>query len=82
DLQAEMGFPGLHVVQQGEVQSARAFFPEEGDYTFYCAIPGHRAAGMEGSIAVTGDPKTLDEAKAEVGDTGEAGAAGTETPTS
>ena len=82
DLQGEMGFGGLHVLKQGEVQSARALFPEAGDYTFYCAIPGHRAAGMEGVVSVTGDPKTLDEAKAEVGDTGEAGAEGAETPTS
>jgi plastocyanin len=25
-----------------------------GTYTFYCTIPGHRAAGMEGTITVTG----------------------------
>lgn len=33
-----------------------------GEYTFYCSIPGHRAAGMEGTIEVTGDLVAADEA--------------------
>jgi uncharacterized cupredoxin-like copper-binding protein len=24
-----------------------------GTYTFYCTVPGHRAAGMEGTITIT-----------------------------
>jgi plastocyanin len=27
-----------------------------GDYQFYCAIPGHRALGMNGTLTVTGNP--------------------------
>jgi nitrite reductase (NO-forming) len=27
-----------------------------GDYQFYCAIPGHRALGMQGTLKVTGNP--------------------------
>jgi plastocyanin len=57
-------FAGLAVADAGEKASARIFFGEPGEYTFYCAIPGHRAAGMQGTITVTGPPMTLEEAEA------------------
>ncbi len=37
----------------------------EGDYVFYCSIPGHRAQGMEGQITVYA---TQDEAEANLPD--------------
>jgi plastocyanin len=60
-------FPGLEVVAAGEKAEGRIFFGEPGEYTFYCAVPGHKAAGMEGTVTVTGDPITLEEAEAAAG---------------
>jgi plastocyanin len=50
-----------------EPMTGVAFFPAAGEYTFYCSIPGHEAAGMHGTVTVTGPPKTLDEALKETG---------------
>jgi plastocyanin len=62
--------PGLEVQKVLEVSGAgvedtgQYFAPESGEFVFYCSIPGHREAGMEGTITVTGDPKTFEQAAA------------------
>lgn len=55
----------LAVNEAGEVDSFRVFVAEPGKYVFYCSIPGHRDAGMEGTITVTGDPVSLEHAVAD-----------------
>jgi plastocyanin len=39
------------IVQNGAVSQFKANFTA-GTYTFYCSVPGHRAAGMEGKLTV------------------------------
>jgi len=53
---------GLVVNKAGEKLTSRIFFGAAGDYTYYCAVPGHRSAGMQGVIHVTGP--TVTEAQA------------------
>ena len=55
-------FASLSLNAGGTVDSGVAFFAKPGTYTFFCAIPGHEAAGMKGTITVTGPPMTLAEA--------------------
>lgn len=81
-------FPGLDVPGTGSEDTARAFFGEAGEYVFYCTIPGHREAGMEGAITADGESKVLEtelaRLEAESGAAPEgsgAGDGGTETPT-
>ncbi|HUI49728.1 MAG TPA: plastocyanin/azurin family copper-binding protein [Acidimicrobiia bacterium] len=55
-------FESLSLDAAGAKKEGVAFFPKAGSYTFFCAVPGHEAAGMKGEINVTGDPMTLDQA--------------------
>jgi plastocyanin len=46
------GIPGFMVESSsGETNSGKVELTK-GKYTFYCDIPGHRAAGMQGTITV------------------------------
>jgi plastocyanin len=55
-------FASLSLDVAGAKKDGVAFFPQAGKYEFFCAIPGHEAAGMKGTITVTGKPMTLTEA--------------------
>jgi plastocyanin len=54
----------LHVTKTGDKVSGRAYFGASGKYVFYCTIPGHREAGMQGAITVAGPAITLAAAEA------------------
>lgn len=46
------GIPGFMVeASSGETSSGKVEL-KSGKYTFYCNVPGHRAAGMQGTITV------------------------------
>ena len=40
------------VIGSGQTDSIEFVAPASGTYTFYCSIPGHREAGMKGSIEI------------------------------
>jgi uncharacterized cupredoxin-like copper-binding protein len=45
--------PDLHVVATGGETGSLKFTPmEAGTYEFYCAVPGHKEAGMTGTLVV------------------------------
>ena len=70
---AQTQFKELQVATKGATDTCVAFFPTPGDYTFYCSIPGHRAAGMQGVIHVTGSAVTLAQAQTAAGTGGATG---------
>jgi plastocyanin len=72
----------LHVTNTGDKVSGRAYFGAAGKYVFYCTIPGHREAGMEGAITVAGPAITLADAEARAKAAPASGGAGGATPTS
>jgi len=41
------------IVNQGQVSTTTATL-KAGSYTYYCTVPGHRQAGMVGTLTVTG----------------------------
>ena len=69
-------FPGVELNAPQTKVSGRIFFGQAGAYTFFCAIPGHRAAGMQGTINVTGPTMTVAQAEAAGGSGGGTGATG------
>ena len=48
---AELGDETVVSAPGGQTASGTVTL-EAGDYTFYCSIPGHREAGMEGTLTV------------------------------
>ena len=59
---ADTLFKPLELGAGGTVTKGVAFFSKAGPYVFFCAVPGHEAAGMKGDFNVTGPPLTLAEA--------------------
>lgn len=48
----ELGI-GTKVIKAGETDTIEFQTPSGGEYTFFCSVPGHRQAGMEGKLEVT-----------------------------
>jgi plastocyanin len=54
-IEAKGREPKEHVVevQGGKTATGGFSIADPGNYTFYCSLPGHRAAGMVGTITVS-----------------------------
>ncbi len=46
------GVPGFSVDVSGGQTATNKVELDAGEYTFYCSVPGHRSAGMEGTLTV------------------------------
>lgn len=53
----DFGVQSPDVQQQGSQVSVKFKVDKEGVYPYFCAIPGHRAAGMEGKLIVGNPPE-------------------------
>ena len=60
-------FKTLDFNAAGTTVSCVAFFPHAGAYTYQCTVDGHAAAGMTGTINVTGPTMTLQQAEKAAG---------------
>jgi len=53
-LEHDMAFDDLDqvsdLVSAGDTATFEVTFEEAGTYPFYCTVPGHREAGMEGTV--------------------------------
>ena len=52
DLRIEELGIGTKVIRAGETDTIEFEAPSSGEYTFFCSVPGHRKAGMEGKLEV------------------------------
>jgi plastocyanin len=52
DLVFDDAYPGFQLEAQTGETDAKKIDLKPGKYTFYCSLPGHRQAGMEGTLTV------------------------------
>ena len=53
DPEAQVSLQPLHIAAEGDEHGELVFEAiEPGEYVFYCSVPGHREAGMVGTIII------------------------------